>query len=205
MSERVPQQERSVASTNRMIDTAEQILATKGPDALTVEAVVAGAATSTGSFYARFESRRGLLKAMHERFLERVGEEIFTLLQEPIKGENLVEDLTTFLFGLMEISDRHEHGFVLFVAQNSFDEEFKAESLAVMSVVHHFFDQVLIRHLDLDKDEFGDDVKDQCWRVAYGHFLQHILYEPSFVTGKDLTNAQLARSTALSIEKIARS
>lgn len=204
MSERAPQQERSIASTNRMLDVAEELLATKGPDALTVEAVVAGASTSTGSFYARFESRRGLLKRIHERFLERVGEEIFAFLQEPIKGENLVEDLTFFILGLMEISDRHANGFTLFVAQNSFDEEFKSDSLAVMTVVHQYFDQVLLGHSNPDRGGITEEVKDQCWRIAYGLFLQHVLYEPSFVSGKDETNFELARATARSIEKVAR-
>lgn len=57
---------------NRMLDTAESPLDAGGPDALTVDAVVQAAHTSTDSFYARFGDRHGLLVALQDRFLERL-------------------------------------------------------------------------------------------------------------------------------------
>jgi AcrR family transcriptional regulator len=71
---RPPQQARSVASTERMLDAAEALLDHGGADAVTVEAVIRRAGTSVGSFYARFGDRRGLLVAMQDRFHARLDE-----------------------------------------------------------------------------------------------------------------------------------
>ena len=56
-----------------MLDAAEAVFAEGGADALTVDAVVKRSEGSMGNFYGRFGDRDGLLKAMHERFLERLG------------------------------------------------------------------------------------------------------------------------------------
>ena len=71
---RAPQQTRSIASTARMLDAAEEFLDRAGPDALTVEAVVRESQASIGSFYARFGDRLGLLFALQERFHQRLDE-----------------------------------------------------------------------------------------------------------------------------------
>jgi AcrR family transcriptional regulator len=63
-----------------MLDAAERLLRTGGPEALTVEAVIEQAGTSTGSFYSRFGSREGLFMAMHERFLTTVGEAMVSVI-----------------------------------------------------------------------------------------------------------------------------
>jgi len=71
--DRKPQQGRSVLSMAKMLDAAEAIFAVGGDNSLTVDAVIKLADTSVGNFYSRFGDRNGLLKAMHERFLLRIG------------------------------------------------------------------------------------------------------------------------------------
>jgi AcrR family transcriptional regulator len=57
-----------------MLDAAESLIAEGGLEALTVDAVVRRAGTSNGSLYARFGDRLGLLAAVQDRFLDRLGE-----------------------------------------------------------------------------------------------------------------------------------
>ena len=56
---------------NRMLDAGEQLFYEGGSPALTLEAVIERAETSTGSFYARFGDMRGFLDAMLDRFVAR--------------------------------------------------------------------------------------------------------------------------------------
>lgn len=82
-----PQQQRSVASTEKMLDAAEALLAEGGPEALTIGAVVDRSGVSNGSLYARFGDRRGLLVAVQDRFLDRLQytttEQIILIANEP--------------------------------------------------------------------------------------------------------------------------
>lgn len=57
-----------------MLDAAEALIAEGGLEALTIDAVIRRSDTSNGSLYARFGDRLGLLAAVQDRFLDRLGE-----------------------------------------------------------------------------------------------------------------------------------
>ena len=67
-----PQQARSIATEQKMLDAAEELL--KGGDSrhVTLENVVRLSEASTGSFYARFGSVDGLFEALKDRFRKAV-------------------------------------------------------------------------------------------------------------------------------------
>ena len=62
-----PQQARSRRTLERLVRAALDILEESGPDELTVQAVVARAESSIGSFYARFGGKDDLLEYLGER------------------------------------------------------------------------------------------------------------------------------------------
>jgi AcrR family transcriptional regulator len=62
-----PQQARSRRTLERIVRAALAILDEEGPDGLTVQAVVARAKSSVGSFYARFKGKEELLEYLEER------------------------------------------------------------------------------------------------------------------------------------------
>jgi len=62
-----PQQARSRRTLERIVRAALGILESEGPDGLTVQAVVARAESSIGSFYARFAGKDELLEYLGER------------------------------------------------------------------------------------------------------------------------------------------
>jgi len=55
-----------------MLDAAETLIYERGFDALTVSELVQRSRTSVGSFYARFEDKAALLRAVQNRALERI-------------------------------------------------------------------------------------------------------------------------------------
>lgn len=62
-----PKQNRSRRTLERIVDASLELLATEGPDGLTVHKVVAKAGSSVGSFYARFKGKEDLLDYLGER------------------------------------------------------------------------------------------------------------------------------------------
>ena len=62
-----PKQGRSARTLERIVAASLEILATEGPAGLTVQAVVAKADSSVGSFYARFKGKDDLLDYLSER------------------------------------------------------------------------------------------------------------------------------------------
>jgi len=62
-----PQQPRSRRTLERIVNAALELLEAKGPDGVTVQAVVARAKSSVGSFYARFGGKDDLLEYLGER------------------------------------------------------------------------------------------------------------------------------------------
>lgn len=77
-----PQQARSRRTLERIVRAALAILDEVGPDGLTVQAVVARADSSVGSFYARFRGKDDLLEYLEEK----VWDEASARWQEELAG-----------------------------------------------------------------------------------------------------------------------
>lgn len=69
-----PQQARSRRTLERIVRAALALLDEEGPDGLTVQAVVARAKSSVGSFYARFKGKEELLEYLEERVWDEARE-----------------------------------------------------------------------------------------------------------------------------------
>ena len=75
-----PKQSRSRRTLERIVAASLELLATEGPDGLTVHRVVERADSSVGSFYARFKGKDDLLDYLGERLWSEALERWNTLL-----------------------------------------------------------------------------------------------------------------------------
>lgn len=66
---RPPQQARSRATLDRLLDAAESMLGEKSWEECSVTEIARRAGSSVGAFYSRFPDKDGLLHALHERFI----------------------------------------------------------------------------------------------------------------------------------------
>ncbi len=82
-----PQQERSQRTLERLLDAAEAIILEQGAEAMSVSAVAKRAHSSVGAFYARFEDRDALLRAVCERFAVQARATMEAVL-EPTRWED---------------------------------------------------------------------------------------------------------------------
>jgi AcrR family transcriptional regulator len=126
MARRAPVQERSIASMNRMLDAGEQLFYEGGSPALTLEAVIERADTSTGSFYARFGDMRGFLDAMHERVLEALAAEFAALHDQTSKQADLETALQTLCVGGFDVVSRYRAQTYFFAVGNAQDAQWRA-------------------------------------------------------------------------------
>lgn len=67
---RPTQQARSQQTLERLLDSAEALIADKGFDDVTVAEIAARAGFSVGAVYSRFRDKRGVLHCLQDRFVE---------------------------------------------------------------------------------------------------------------------------------------
>ncbi len=75
-----PRQQRSVETLNRLLDATEDLLNLREFEEITVAHIAAHAASSIGSFYARFSTKDDILIAVLERYQDQAEAEMAKLL-----------------------------------------------------------------------------------------------------------------------------
>jgi len=92
-----PKQERSIATEQRMLDAAEELLDNGNAKNVTVENVLRLSGATVGSFYARFGSVEGLFNALHERYLDSIQKsKNLEELKQGIEKQDLKSSLQRF-------------------------------------------------------------------------------------------------------------
>ena len=147
MARRAPVQQRSIESMNRMLDAGEQLFYEGGSPALTLEAVIERAETSTGSFYARFGDMRGFLDAMHERVLETLAAEILPVLGKAALEPDLESSMRKTFTGTFEVVERHRVPLFFFAVGNSHDPEWREMGSQFSLAMNDAFTQLIKQYL----------------------------------------------------------
>lgn len=188
-----PQQSRSIDSTRRMLDAAEDVLREGGPDALTVEAVIECAGTSTGSFYARFGNREGLFAAMHERFLDGFGTEVQSVLVEAMNRASVEATIECFVEGVFDAVRRHRGTLVFHVLHNAHDPTMRAQGNELTTALAHAFGDAIRRHAH-DPRTVDDDTMSVIGRSLLAMTLELMLFDDHEVTGRAVSHQKLVES-----------
>jgi AcrR family transcriptional regulator len=114
-----PKQARSQRTLERIVRTALEILNEEGPDAVTVQAVVARSGSSAGSFYARFAGKDELLAYLGER----VGREATELLDDALASRDWsvlgLQEVVDGAVRLLEAAHRSRASYLSFMAKRT--------------------------------------------------------------------------------------
>jgi len=98
---RPAQQARSQETLERLLDSAEALIADKGFDDVTVAEIAAHAGFSVGAVYARFRDKQGVLHSLQDRFVDEANLTTDDAFQpERWQGasiEEIISELTVFL------------------------------------------------------------------------------------------------------------
>jgi len=192
---RKPQQARSIESTTRMLDAAEALIAEGGPDALTVEAVITRAGTSTGAFYARFGDRLGLLAAVQERFLGRLRSAAADQTDGLAEVPELRQALMILVDGFLTTFRRNRNAFTAIMVQTRSLPDFRDRGAEVTWAAARQLRQLLadrseqISHPDLDT------AADIVFRTLFALATQIVMMDEAEVTGRTLSDQQWVEET----------
>lgn len=147
MARRAPVQQRSIDSMNRMIDVGLDLFYEGGSPALTLEAVIERADTSTGSFYARFGDMRGYLDAIHEHVLQKVAGDVLPLAAKAATEPDLESAVQKTITGMFEIIQRHRVPLYFFAVGNSHDREWRAMGTQFTLGMGGMFTHIIMSYL----------------------------------------------------------
>jgi AcrR family transcriptional regulator len=184
---RKPQQDRSARSMAKMLDAAEDIFAEGGDGALTVEAVVKRAGTSVGSFYSRFGDRDGLLQAMHERFLLRLGGAAHVAVAAAGNEKTLAGAIEVFLSHVFTATQEYRNSARFFVLHRSADPNLRAQGIRANAVFATIFNTLVLSHSEEIAHAHPAIAADVTWRLVYAALAQQMMFDDDEVSGAPMT------------------
>lgn len=174
-----------------MLDAAEELFREGGSDALTVEAVIERAGTSTGSFYARFGNRRGLFVAMHERFLDIFGTAVADAAVHALTKPTRRESLHHFFAAVFTTVRDHRNTLYFHMIQNAHVADMRAQGNELTKAV--FAQMTEIAKVHASKHEGIDLTRiDMVGRILQGLAIEMMLFEPDEVTGHFISDEERA-------------
>jgi AcrR family transcriptional regulator len=195
-----PQQERSRASFERVLQAATSLLAEDGYDGFTLAEVSKRAGVSIGSIYARVKSKDDLFYVLQDRYM--TGAEDRPMLQDPdawndLPSPDLVRKLVTE-FG--EVFHQNEPLLRVFMHRGIVDPSVAARSSVSVSRFHDQVEAILLRRRDEIAHDDPELAIDVAFRMAWGTLARQIMYGPTFESHRaiawDTLVAELGRACA---------
>lgn len=178
-----------------MLDAAEALIAEGGPDALTVEAVIARAGTSNGAFYARFGDRLGLLAAVQERFLGRLRDAAAAQAAELADVADLGQALGIMAEGFLATFRANRNAFNAIMVQNRGVPDFRARGRRATESAAAQLHELLVARSEQVRHPDLDTAADFAFRTLFALATQIVMMDESEVTGRTLSEQQWAKET----------
>jgi len=177
-----PKQARSIATEQKMLDAAEDLL--KGGDSrqVTLENVVKLSGASVGSFYARFGSVEGLFEALRNRYRNaNYQSAILEAYEKALQQTDLRSALYHSLKPTLELA-RREHVAVSYFIRNPTVEQGELINQRKFMVEKTL--EVLKMHRKEIKKKDLRRASENISRMAHATWVHLALYEPSEFIGR---------------------
>jgi len=189
-----PKQARSHGTLERILGAAEKLIEEKGLADASIPEIVRRAGSSVGGFYARFEDKAQLLRALEERFFDDVYRRLEHLAEvgrgHPASVAEIVRACVAELVGVTRARSRLIQAFVFRAAQ---DPSFHAEALRFRTRVSERVKEILLagrERLGHPEPALAVDFGVQ---LAFGLMFQLVLLGEVRAAGRVLSDAELAR------------
>jgi AcrR family transcriptional regulator len=95
-------EERRPDTRQQLLDAAAKVIAGRGYKAATVDAVIAEAGLSKGTFYWHFDSKEDLFFSLLEERIDRPGRELMELLESAPADRDMAPEASYLLTGLLQ-------------------------------------------------------------------------------------------------------
>ena len=177
-----PKQARSIATEQRMLNAAEELL--KGGDSrqVTVENVTTLSGAKVSSFYARFENVEGLFQALRDRYREAVYQTtILRAYEKAFQQTDLRSALYQFVKPTMELA-RQEHVAISFFLRNPTVDQIEIINQRKFMVDSTL--EILQKHRGEIKKKDLRRASENISRMAHATWVHLALIEPSEFIGR---------------------
>jgi len=177
-----PKQARSIATEQRMLDAAEELL--KGGDSrqVTVENVTKLSGAKVSSFYARFGNVEGLFKALRNRYRDVVYQTaILEAYEKALKQTDLRSTLYHSLKPTLELA-RREHIAISYLLRNPTVDQ--VELINQRKLTADKMLKILQRHRKEIKKKDLRRASENVSRMAHAMWIHLALMEPSEFIGR---------------------
>lgn len=177
-----PQQARSIATEQKMLDAAEELLRAGDARNVTLESVVKLSGTSVGSFYARFGSVEGLFEALRNRYREAVYQTaILEAYEKASQQTDLRSALHHSLKPTLELA-RREHIAISYLLRNPAVDQVELVNQRKFIVDKTL--EILQKHRKVIKKKDLRRASENISRMAHATWVHLALYEPSEFVGR---------------------
>jgi chromosome segregation ATPase len=130
-----PKQARSLATEQKMLDAAEELLSAGDARQVTIEKVIALSGATSGSFYARFGSVEGLFDALHQRYVDTIYQStLLEALNSGIEQPDLRKALHHIIKTMLEFGYKKRKLLAYFVTRNEGGDALEIRLLAVKNL-----------------------------------------------------------------------
>jgi len=181
-----------------------KIVSQEGLEGLTVEKVVSQSKTSMGAFYLRFESKEGLVDALHSRFLQTILPQLTKLIVTKAPKRDLYAELFDIGYAILAFADLHKDELALFVLQSSKEGSFREDARTVHHRIHEIFSHRISYHCGEISAQALKAKIDFTYRLYYGFALQILTWESDFITGTKKSMKTIATELAVIAERYLR-
>lgn len=193
---RPPKQERSRASLERVIEAATRLLEESGFDGFTIQEVSQRAGVSVGAIYARFGSKKNLLRAVHGHAMDAIGAQHESVGSSDGPSASAAEAITSAVRQLAAVFQRNEGLLRAFMHIGATDDMISRRgSQASIDLAHRFAASVLA-HRDEIAHQDPEKAVDVAYRMAYCTFARQVMYGPTFESDRPVSWEELVSEVA---------
>ena len=177
-----PKQARSMATEQKMIDAAEELIRGGDSRLVTVENVTKLSGTKVSSFYARFGSVEGLFDAIQKRHRDAFNETTMTRgFERALQQPDLRSALLQVFKPVIEFARRKDAAISFLLAHSYVDQQSEVEyRKALADILYQILEQHRAEVATNDLRRASENVL----RMAYAMWVHVALQEPSALVGR---------------------
>lgn len=198
---RAPQQVRSQATLDRLLDATEVLLDEGTFDQLSVQAICKQANSSVGAFYTRFADKVALLHVLHERICgeakQTAAKSLDPALWQGVPLDSIIDLMVRFV--VAEYGGRRGLRKEL-VRRNGIDAAFRARSIDVAAdTVQRLSVLIAQRQAELGAGHDPLRAAEMCNRLLFGVLDQHAVYADTGPAGIVVADEELVAALQLTL------
>lgn len=172
-----PKQARSEQTLYRLLDAAEELIQEKGLADVSIPEIVRRAGSSVGGFYARFKDKNELLRALEERFLQRLDEQVVELADPGHWQRATTAEIVASCINELVSTYRAEHNMIsAFLVRAAADVEIRKEGMRFRQRVESRISELLLTRRDEISHPQPEVAIDLAVQLAFGLMLQNVIF-----------------------------